>query len=292
MSAYTLPPMAEQRLAELVTHGGADTLLLKRPQNSLSVLVMAEHELDKLQLSIGIGGHHSSLTLLASDRANTRHAADYIEALANGTAETASYSHTAPAVAPLLPCWKCKGEAIGFDYCAEGPGTTFLHGAKCQHRDCQTITGCESSAAATSVWNTIQLEAPCADHAKEPLDMVNHPPHYNGHPSGVECIEVTEQLPFNLGNAFKYVFRHRAKNGREDLEKARWYLAREQARGPRTDMPDHISNGLYGLAERIAAHEPYPIGAALTAIAFDAIEEATRWVDHLIAGSEQQETAA
>lgn len=123
-------------------------------------------------------------------------------------------------------------------------------------------------------------------------DMVNHPPHYNGHPSGVECIEVTEQLPFNLGNAFKYVFRHRAKNGREDLEKARWYLAREQARGPRTDMPDHICNGLYGLAERIAAHEPYPIGAALTAIAFDALDDAKRWVDHLIACSEQPEAGA
>ena len=121
------------------------------------------------------------------------------------------------------------------------------------------------------------------------VDMVNHPPHYNGHPSGVECIEVTELLPFNLGNAFKYVFRHRAKNGREDLEKARWYLARELARGPRNETPDHVLNGLYGLAERIAAHEPYPIGEALTAITFDALDEAIRWVDHLIAVTDQQE---
>ena len=67
MSIYTLPPMAEQRLASLVTHGGADTLQLQRPQNSLSVLVIAEHEHDKLQLSIGIGGQHSTLTLQAGD---------------------------------------------------------------------------------------------------------------------------------------------------------------------------------------------------------------------------------
>ena len=32
-------------------------------------------------------------------------------------------------------------------------------------------------------------------------DAVNHPKHYNGHPSGVECITVVEHLTFNVGNA-------------------------------------------------------------------------------------------
>ena len=33
------------------------------------------------------------------------------------------------------------------------------------------------------------------------VDLVNHPPHYSAHPSGVEVIELTEHLPFCLGNA-------------------------------------------------------------------------------------------
>jgi hypothetical protein len=54
--------------------------------------------------------------------------------------------------------------------------------------------------------------------------MVNHPPHYRSHASGVECIAVTRCMTFDGGNSFKYVYRSDAKNGREDLEKARWYL--------------------------------------------------------------------
>lgn len=56
------------------------------------------------------------------------------------------------------------------------------------------------------------------------VDMVNHPPHYKSHPSGVECIEITRHLSFDVGNAVKYVFRSHFKNGREDIEKASWYL--------------------------------------------------------------------
>lgn len=55
-------------------------------------------------------------------------------------------------------------------------------------------------------------------------DMVNHPPHYTTHPSGVECIQITRYMTFDIGNAFKYVFRSSRKNGRQDIEKARWYL--------------------------------------------------------------------
>lgn len=64
-----------------------------------------------------------------------------------------------------------------------------------------------------------------------PADMVNHPPHYNGHPSGVETITVTEHMGFSLGNAMKYIWRADLKgNAIEDLRKARWYLDREIAR--------------------------------------------------------------
>jgi hypothetical protein len=62
-------------------------------------------------------------------------------------------------------------------------------------------------------------------------DAVNHPPHYTAHPSGVECIQVTEHMGFCLGNAVKYIWRADLKGDAvEDLRKARWYLDREIAR--------------------------------------------------------------
>ena len=59
-------------------------------------------------------------------------------------------------------------------------------------------------------------------------DVVNHPPHYTAHPSGVECIQVTEHMNFCLGNAVKYIWRADLKdNAIEDLKKAVWYVNRE-----------------------------------------------------------------
>lgn len=59
-------------------------------------------------------------------------------------------------------------------------------------------------------------------------ENVNHPSHYTSHPSGVECIQVTEHMGFNLGNAVKYVWRADLKNDAiEDLKKAKWYIERE-----------------------------------------------------------------
>jgi hypothetical protein len=56
------------------------------------------------------------------------------------------------------------------------------------------------------------------------------PPHYQAHPSGVECIQITEHMNFCCGNAIKYIWRHTMKGGKEDLEKAIWYLQRELRR--------------------------------------------------------------
>jgi hypothetical protein len=59
-------------------------------------------------------------------------------------------------------------------------------------------------------------------------DNVNKPPHYTAHPSGVECIQITEHMNFCLGNAMKYIWRAGLKqNEVEDLKKAIWYLNRE-----------------------------------------------------------------
>ena len=67
-------------------------------------------------------------------------------------------------------------------------------------------------------------------------DNVNHPQHYCKHPSGVECIEITEHYDFCVGNAIKYLWRAGLKSDSgmtdkekqvEDLRKAIWYIDRE-----------------------------------------------------------------
>lgn len=65
-------------------------------------------------------------------------------------------------------------------------------------------------------------------------EAVDHPQHYNAHPSGVECIDVVEWMGFNTGNAMKYLWRADHKGAPiEDLKKARWYLDREITRRER-----------------------------------------------------------
>lgn len=59
-------------------------------------------------------------------------------------------------------------------------------------------------------------------------DPVDHPAHYTSHPSGIECIEITEHMGFTLGNALKYIWRADLKGDAiEDLRKAAWYVQRE-----------------------------------------------------------------
>lgn len=60
-------------------------------------------------------------------------------------------------------------------------------------------------------------------------DVVNHPAHYES--GKFECIEVMQEVmgveavkDFCICNVFKYVYRHKNKNGLEDLKKAKWYL--------------------------------------------------------------------
>ena len=66
------------------------------------------------------------------------------------------------------------------------------------------------------------------DCKEEEVDVVNQPPHYTEHPSGIECIQVTEHMGFNLGNAIKYIWRcDLKKDAIEDLKKAKWYIDRE-----------------------------------------------------------------
>jgi len=64
--------------------------------------------------------------------------------------------------------------------------------------------------------------------SKSKVDMVRHPPHYNAHLSGIECIEITKFYSFCVGNAVKYIWRHQEKGQPvEDLKKAIWYLEQQ-----------------------------------------------------------------
>lgn len=69
-------------------------------------------------------------------------------------------------------------------------------------------------------------------------DAIN-PSHYQDHPSGIQCIQITEHMNFCLGNAIKYIWRAGLKNNAiEDLEKAGWYIDREIARIEREQFSD------------------------------------------------------
>ncbi len=61
------------------------------------------------------------------------------------------------------------------------------------------------------------------------IDVVNHPSHYET--GKFECIDVMLEtqgkeavMDFCLCNAFKYLYRHKRKNGVEDIKKAKWYI--------------------------------------------------------------------
>ena len=71
---------------------------------------------------------------------------------------------------------------------------------------------------------------------EQKADSVNHPAHYNSHPSGIECIEIARHHNFNIGNTIKYLWRAGLKSEEgmedtdkqiEDLKKAIWYLKDE-----------------------------------------------------------------
>jgi len=58
-------------------------------------------------------------------------------------------------------------------------------------------------------------------------DNVNNPKHYTSDPSGIECIEISENWSFCLGNALKYIWRSGKKDAEaeiQDLQKAVWYI--------------------------------------------------------------------
>ena len=76
-----------------------------------------------------------------------------------------------------------------------------------------------------------------SDHSEWANDSIHKPKHYTEHPSGIECIQVTEHMGFNLGNAIKYIWRCDLKlDAIEDLKKAKWYIDREISKRERNNI--------------------------------------------------------
>ena len=95
----------------------------------------------------------------------------------------------------------------------------------------------------STMWTPILIKAPdktaceianCPDHREgywhnHSVDLVNTPPHYTS--SSIECIDaIAAQLTpeefrgFLKGNIAKYLWRERHKGGKQDQQKALWYL--------------------------------------------------------------------
>lgn len=75
------------------------------------------------------------------------------------------------------------------------------------------------------------IDAVIAENYHPAQDNVNHPNHYTSSEASccncnrqIECIDVTRHMSFNIGNAVKYLWRYKFKNGVEDLQKAIWYI--------------------------------------------------------------------
>ena len=158
MSTFSLTKGSEAALGMLARQAGSETLLLTQPARELRASLTIEP-------FTGLGGgmlmaelymreQRHSMTLQRDDGANAQHLADWIEAVANGTVDTAEAIPQRTTRAPLHNCCKCAGEAIGYKY--SPAGNAIFHGVKCSYHGCQAVEGAESETEAHDTWNAIQ----------------------------------------------------------------------------------------------------------------------------------------
>lgn len=167
MSTFALTKASTAALAMLCRTAGTDQLLLTQPARELRAEITVEpigtaDQRGQIEAVLHLREQRHSITLQRDDGANAQHLAEWVEAAANGTADTALAIPQRAAPAPLLPCRDCGSEAIGYDYASQG--STFRHGVKCRHRDCQSVEGAETETEAHAAWNEMQAEpAPAQD---------------------------------------------------------------------------------------------------------------------------------
>lgn len=96
----------------------------------------------------------------------------------------------------------------------------------CKNKSFEQFTDDELIAAYSELC-VLTKDKPCEAH-----DAVEHPAHYNQ--GGIECIDAIKAATVGkkgieavcAANAIKYLWRYEAKNGIEDVKKARWYIDR------------------------------------------------------------------
>ena len=89
------------------------------------------------------------------------------------------------------------------------------------------------------------VDAPPTVSEKDEYAPVN-PKHYQGHPSGLQCIQITEHMPANVAAMIKYFWRCGLKEEAPtlgDLRKGVWYANRELMRMGGESM---LKDGLQG----------------------------------------------
>ena len=102
--------------------------------------------------------------------------------------------------------------------------------------DWVTLSG-KSRYSTCYIVDFLKYWKPCepSDASNAPEDKVNHLSHYTWLKNlcGIEVIDITRHMDFNLGNSIKYILRsgHKKEEGYtdkqktiEDLKKAIWYL--------------------------------------------------------------------
>lgn len=109
---------------------------------------------------------------------------------------------------------------------------------------------------------------------------VEHPQHYNAHPSGVEAIDVIEHLTGNIFNTVKYVWRadHKGKTV-EDIEKALWYIKRELFRNV-TEIPT-VPQHVFEKTNKYVAAETDKLRASIVFMSVDAHRELPTYKENL-----------
>lgn len=113
-------------------------------------------------------------------------------------------------------------------------------------------------------------------------DAVNHPRHYNVHPSGVECIDVIRDMCCDAANATKYVWRAWDKgNPVQDLDKARFYLE-DQLAHAETYRP-HSADTTDKLLQVLCYEQNSMVQAFYLAMAHHNIQDAFSAVKALLA---------
>ncbi|WP_313104952.1 hypothetical protein [Stutzerimonas nitrititolerans] len=90
MSLFSLTKGSEHALKLLALTGGNDTLLLIQPAREVRADISVQSAAErKLEAELRLREQRHSITLQAGDSANAQHLADWVEAIANGTLDTA-----------------------------------------------------------------------------------------------------------------------------------------------------------------------------------------------------------